>query len=314
MYARRTVQELRSKAIANENEVNFPFITPFSDVITREQLYRICRTNDLHTVKHLEVALDLNRTPVHHLLEQLPSLCQLVLTTHGPMASIRELGINAKNLTTIHISNSGIQDLDGISSLSSVVELRLSNNRINDLSPLALHDTLEILDLSRNLVDELVSCESLGTCRRLTSLDLTDNPVSQKTECFRSIICQWIPQVSELTSVAIMKNCKEWKSLAMSKTFFVSGQLQILDGKEVQPANQEISLLCVEDAYRILPIEPEGSCSTQSPRGRVVKHETELSSKQDEVLYGSFAMAGNVARSILRMKIEDTSRIQDGYI
>jgi Leucine-rich repeat (LRR) protein len=198
MYARRTVQELRSKAIAHENEVNFALTTPFSDVITREQLSCICRTNDLHTVKHLEVTLDLNRTTVHHLLEQLPSLRQLVLTTHGPMASIRELGIHAKNLTTIHISNSGIQDLDGISSLSSVVELRLSNNRINDLSPLALHDTLEILDLSRNLIDELVSCETLGTCRRLTSLDLTDNPVSQKTECFRSIICHWIPQVSEL--------------------------------------------------------------------------------------------------------------------
>lgn len=64
----------------------------------------------------------------------------------------------------------------------------------------------------------------------------------------------------------------------------------------------------------MLPIEPEGSCSAQSPRGRIVNNETKLSSKQDEVLYGSFAMAGNVARPILRMKIKDRSRIQDGYI
>jgi Leucine-rich repeat (LRR) protein len=206
MCTRRAVQELRSKAIAHESEVNFPFIATFSDAVTREQLYRICRTSDLHTVRYLEVTLDLTRTPIHHLLEHLPSLRQLVLTTNGPMTSIRELGINAKNLIMIHISNSGIQDLDGISSLTSVVELRLSNNKINDLSPLALHDTLEILDLSRNLVDEIVSCEILGTCKRLISLDLTDNPVSLKTKCFRSMICHWIPQVSELIYAVIINN------------------------------------------------------------------------------------------------------------
>jgi hypothetical protein len=101
------------------------------------------------------------------------------------------------------------------------------------------------------------------------------------------------------------------KSLWLNITFFY-GQLQILDGKNVRPANKEISSLGVEDAYRILPIE-EGSRSSQSSKREVVNNENKISCKQDALSHGSFAMAGNVARSILRMKNKDKNRIQDGY-
>jgi hypothetical protein len=93
---------------------------------------------------------------------------------------------------------------------------------------------------------------------------------------------------------------------------FFYGQLQILDGKNVRPDNEEISSLGVEDAYRIVPVE-EGSCSSKSSKREVVNNENKISSKQDESSHGSFVMAGNVARSILRMKNKDKNRMQYGY-
>jgi Leucine-rich repeat (LRR) protein len=205
---RRILQDLRSKAIICESEVKSPSIFPFSDAVTREQLQDVCGTSDLHSVRYLEITLDLKRTSINQVLDYLPSLRQLVLTTDGPMTSVRDLGVNVKNLTMVSVSNCGLKDLDGISSLASIVDLRLSYNNIDDLTPLALHDTLEILDLSHNLLGEIVSCEILGTCRRLVSLDLRDNPVSHKNNCLRRIIRNWIPQVSEVIQAMMHRKLK----------------------------------------------------------------------------------------------------------
>jgi len=191
---RRTTrqQDLRPKAIADESETNHSFCSHY--LVTEEHLHQLCGTSDLESVKYLEVTLD-QRISIHHILDHLPSLRQLKLD-QSPIASIRELGLNVKHLTTISVSECGLSDLDGIGSLVSIKEMRLSFNNIQDLTPLALHETLEILDLSHNLVSNVVYCEILGTCSQLFSLDLRDNPISH-TKNIRRILCHSIPQVRE---------------------------------------------------------------------------------------------------------------------
>ena len=189
---RRTTrqQELKPNAIADESGTHPSFYS--HDLVSKEYLHQLCGTSDLESVKYLEVTLD-QRISIHHILDHLPSLRQLKLD-QSPIASIRELGPNVKHLTTISVSGCGLSDLDGVGSLVSIKEMRVSFNSIQDLTPLALHETLEILDLSHNLLSNIVNCEILGTCSKLFSLDLRDNPISH-TKNIRRSICHSIPQV-----------------------------------------------------------------------------------------------------------------------
>ena len=62
--------------------------------------------------------------------------------SHVP--SVRDLGTSFSRLRVLWLSRSGVRELDGISSFSSVVELYLSFNDITDLSPLGGCDRLEV--------------------------------------------------------------------------------------------------------------------------------------------------------------------------
>uniref|UniRef100_A0A7S4QSP7 Uncharacterized protein n=1 Tax=Ditylum brightwellii TaxID=49249 RepID=A0A7S4QSP7_9STRA len=159
-------------------------------------MQRFCGTRDLRLVTQLELAVDVSQMSLDKIMFLLPSLQRLILD-NSLIPSLRDLCTNMNTLRMISMSNVGLQDLDGISVLSGLSELRLSNNRIKDLTPLALHESLQILDLSHNALVDINSFELLGTCTLLHSLDLRGNPIARGAPNYRQIVCYHIPQVRE---------------------------------------------------------------------------------------------------------------------
>eukprot|EP00613_Pedinella_sp_CCMP2098_P053054 CAMPEP_0171896328 /NCGR_PEP_ID=MMETSP0992-20121227/47515_1 /TAXON_ID=483369 /ORGANISM="non described non described, Strain CCMP2098" /LENGTH=924 /DNA_ID=CAMNT_0012524325 /DNA_START=89 /DNA_END=2861 /DNA_ORIENTATION=- len=147
-----------------------------ADILTEEKLRRLAGTRDLTRVTSLDLVLDSKdrQQGAEALGWLLPSLHTLVLDG-SCLSSLRDLGTDLKGLTSLSLTDAGLEELDGISALPSLRSLKLRNNRVNDLTPLCMHESLQVLDLSYNLVSDLDSLAMLGTCPKLYSLDLRGN-------------------------------------------------------------------------------------------------------------------------------------------
>ena len=61
----------------------------------------------------------------------------------------RNLGSNYKNLKVLWMSRCGLEDLDGLPSLTNLSELYLSCNHLRDVSSCSLLQHLSVLDLEK---------------------------------------------------------------------------------------------------------------------------------------------------------------------
>ncbi|MBN1145345.1 MAG: leucine-rich repeat domain-containing protein [Bacteroidales bacterium] len=79
------------------------------------------------------------------------------------------------------LSQSGINDLDGVQYCIHALTIDLSDNSISDLSPLWGLTQLEELNLADNRIEEL---ETLVNLRNLKNLNLSNNPVKDISSLF----------------------------------------------------------------------------------------------------------------------------------
>lgn len=75
----------------------------------------------------------------------LPNLQELCLDG-SQLASLRDLGTELGNLTSLSLADCGLDELDGVAAMPSLRSLRLPGNRIDDLTPLCTHDCLQVND------------------------------------------------------------------------------------------------------------------------------------------------------------------------
>ncbi|CAM9471260.1 unnamed protein product, partial [Choristocarpus tenellus] len=146
------------------------------DTVTK-LLQRLAGTRHLEDVTKLRLLVDSSELTMEDMWSELPSLHTLVLDG-SKLASFRDLGVGLRQLHTLSLARSGIRDIDGISALSGLRELRMPHNQIGDLTPIACHEGLQVLDLANNSIGNMTSLELLGTVPLLYSLDLSDNPIT----------------------------------------------------------------------------------------------------------------------------------------
>lgn len=167
-----------------------------ADTLTEEKLWRISGTRELHSLTHLELVVDSSRQALENLGGLLPALHTLSLDG-SRLCSLRDLGTELRKLHTLSLNSAGVEELDGLSALPHLRELRLRDNRIAELAPLCTHESLQILDLAHNRVADLNSLEVLGTCSLLYSVDLQANPIASIPR-YRELIHFFAPQIRVL--------------------------------------------------------------------------------------------------------------------
>lgn len=119
-------------------------------------------TRELHDVTRLALVVDSSQVSVEGVWDVVPNLHTLTLDG-SRLLSFRDLGVGLRNLNTLSLESSFVEDLDGIAALSGLRELRLAHNRVSDMTPLACHETLQILGLEQNRVSDMNALEILSS-------------------------------------------------------------------------------------------------------------------------------------------------------
>lgn len=112
-------------------------------VLDDEYLKKASLMEDLVSVTTLTLIINTSVQSLYDIGYRLPSLKELKLD-HSFIGSIRDLGVDFKNLVSLSLNDCSLQDIDGISVFPVLKQLSLDDNSIDDVSPLAMHDTLEV--------------------------------------------------------------------------------------------------------------------------------------------------------------------------
>lgn len=92
--------------------------------------------------------------------------------------SLRDLGTALVSLEVLYVRRCGIRELEGISGFPVLKELYAAFNCVQSLSPLIFADTLEVLDLELNEIAAPEELDALEGCQQLIALTLEGNPVA----------------------------------------------------------------------------------------------------------------------------------------
>eukprot|EP00931_Biecheleriopsis_adriatica_P061671 TRINITY_DN37093_c0_g1_i1.p1 TRINITY_DN37093_c0_g1~~TRINITY_DN37093_c0_g1_i1.p1 ORF type:complete len:573 (+),score=142.97 TRINITY_DN37093_c0_g1_i1:98-1816(+) len=183
---------LLSKAIFEE----------IDDGITEDLLREHTGIYDLSEVDFIDLKVDAAGAGhrVESLGELLPNLQQLRLS-QSHICTIRDLGTSLQNLKVLWLCRSSLQDLGGITALTSLEELYVSFNDITDLDPLLAHEALQIVDLEGNMVEDFNEVASLEAMTALRELNLSWNPVRKVEGVTREKILKALPQLEVLDDI-----------------------------------------------------------------------------------------------------------------
>jgi Leucine-rich repeat (LRR) protein len=114
-----------------------------NSIINEEYIRRETGADDIEAIIHLNLVIDTAEQSVFELSEILPNLKHLILD-HSNIASIRDLGIGLRFLTSLSLSSCSLYDIDGIGVLTGLQELCLSDNYLTDVTPLAMHENIQV--------------------------------------------------------------------------------------------------------------------------------------------------------------------------
>ncbi|CAM9456300.1 unnamed protein product, partial [Hapterophycus canaliculatus] len=150
-------------------------------------------------ITRLALVIDSSRVSIDGVWDLVPNLHTLALDG-SRLLSFRDLGVGLRNLNTLSLESSFVEDLDGIGALSGLRELRLAYNRVSDVTPLACHGSLQVLGLQHNRVSDMNALELLGSVPFLYSLNLMSNPLMEslgklRGEKGRGVVRHLIPQI-----------------------------------------------------------------------------------------------------------------------
>eukprot|EP01064_Diplonema_japonicum_P007067 TRINITY_DN14798_c0_g1_i1.p1 TRINITY_DN14798_c0_g1~~TRINITY_DN14798_c0_g1_i1.p1 ORF type:complete len:355 (+),score=66.02 TRINITY_DN14798_c0_g1_i1:41-1066(+) len=164
----------------------------FREYLSKDDLKRICGTDDLEGVKVLETQIDSVGNSIEGLGHKLPSVTELRLTG-SYVESLRDLGTSLKKVDILWLSRSGIRNLGGATvGFPYLSELYISYNSVKDLSPLGQMKNLQVLDAEHNRISEIQNVSFLSNCTSLHSLNLEGNPVSESAG-YRSGVFSSLP-------------------------------------------------------------------------------------------------------------------------
>lgn len=151
-----------------------------------------CNPEDVHT---FEGQVDTTETSLSYLGDRFPNLQKLRLN-NSVIPNLRDIGCRFTNLKFLSLARCGITSLNGISTISKVLEeLYLAFNKIDDCSELVGMDSLIVLDMEENNISDLSNIEFLSTCSNLKSLTLSGNPCVDDPEEYRSKVQDLIPNL-----------------------------------------------------------------------------------------------------------------------
>ncbi|XP_045894664.1 leucine-rich repeat-containing protein 56 isoform X1 [Micropterus dolomieu] len=218
-----------------------------------EKLELLCGTRDLSHVTSLEICVDTQENTLGNFGAYLPNLMQLKMN-NSMILSVRDLGTALSHLQVLWMSRCSLQDLDGISTFSSLKELYVAYNDVSDLSQVGMLENLQLLDLEGNDVDDLVQVQYLGLCGKLQTLTLEGNPVCLRPNptamqmadySYRAAVRELVPQLCYLDDVRV-----EEDRLSCSSTMGEDWAIlrnSIRDGNTSQAATEDEET--VESAY-----------------------------------------------------------------
>ncbi|XP_032380297.1 leucine-rich repeat-containing protein 56 [Etheostoma spectabile] len=179
--------------------------------LSPEKLESLCGTRDLSRVTSLEICVDTQEITLANLGAYLPKLVQLRLN-NSTITSVRDLGTSLSHLQVLWMSRCSLQDLDGISTFSSLKELYVAYNKVSDLSQVGMLINLQLLDLEGNDVDDLVQIQYLRLCGKLQTLTLEGNPVCVHPNptaiqtadySYRAAVRELVPQLRYLDDLRV---------------------------------------------------------------------------------------------------------------
>ncbi|XP_070763152.1 leucine-rich repeat-containing protein 56 [Enoplosus armatus] len=212
--ARVLVTELSGSGNINPIPATKPcedFETAVELYLAPEKLESLCGTRDLSHVTSLEICVDTQENTLGNFGAYLPKLVQLKMN-NSMILSVRDLGTTLSHLQVLWMSRCSLQDLDGISTFSSLKELYVAYNNVLDLSPVGMLENLQLLDLEGNDVDDLVQVQYLGLCGKLQTLTLEGNPVCVRPNptaiqtadySYRAAVRELVPQLRYLDDLRV---------------------------------------------------------------------------------------------------------------
>lgn len=118
-------------------------------------------------------------------------------------------------LRSLWISCNRIQEVQAVPFLPCLQQLFATDNQMSQCIHLDALPNLRVLDLSFNEFGTLASLDFLGPLRRVGILNLTENPVAQKS-CYREKLLSNLPWLQELDNTPL--STKEIKSATRNKT------------------------------------------------------------------------------------------------
>ena len=129
-----TAATAATAAIATQDDDSLQFQMRMNP-LNAPYLRKLCKTDDLALVHSLKLKIDVDEKPIDNLGNTLPNLIELKMN-NSQIRSFRDFGTSMRRLQVLWISRCGVQELDGIASLPSLIELYVSFNEIRDLTPL----------------------------------------------------------------------------------------------------------------------------------------------------------------------------------
>jgi len=165
--------------------------------LSEEFLRHHCGQEDLSKVETLELQVDATSQQVEGLGAMVPNLLELRMN-QSSVPSVRDLGTGLSKLRVLWLCRSALQDLSGISALSSLEELYVSFNDIKEIYPLGTHESLQVLDLEGNLVEDFSEVQCLENVTSLRELNLSLNPFWKDAGVSRDRVLQALPQLEML--------------------------------------------------------------------------------------------------------------------
>lgn len=149
----------------------------------------------------LTLQWDCRQQSLHEIGLQARSLKELNLS-ESYIESLRDLGTALESLEVLYIRRCGLRDLEGITGFPSLKELYGAFNSVQSLSPLLFAETLEVLDLELNEISAEEELDALEGCPRLVALTLEGNPVATSPQ-YRSRIFRLLPGLLLLDDVGL---------------------------------------------------------------------------------------------------------------
>ncbi|ESO95474.1 hypothetical protein LOTGIDRAFT_160627 [Lottia gigantea] len=158
-----------------------PVFLEESDVLLEQylsprKLKMLTGVDNLEEVTSLELKVNTTETSLGNFGSLLPNLTQLKMSD-SVIHSIRDIGSSLRGVRVLWMSQCGLNEVDGISSMTSLQEVYLPYNEISDISALSMLDDLQILDLEGNNIDDIAQMQYLALCDKLTRLTIEGNPV-----------------------------------------------------------------------------------------------------------------------------------------